>query len=160
MARRHFSSPVLSMPSQIAGMREHFPGFRLEAWRNGRARWVGEIHPGDVCSVYEVRIDYRLGRAPKVRVVKPELARNSRDETVPHRYSDGSLCLYYPRHGEWGPESAIAETIVPWACEWLYYYELWHATGEWLGGGVHPGPSKQETHTPPARRLRSLVSSV
>ena len=32
----------------------------------------------------------------------------------------------------------FAETIVPWACLWLYYYEVWHATGEWLGGGLHP----------------------
>jgi len=30
------------------------------------------------------------------------------------------------------------ETIVPWACLWLYYYEVWHTTGEWLGGGLHP----------------------
>ncbi|EKK00114.1 hypothetical protein RBSH_04450 [Rhodopirellula baltica SH28] len=21
---------------------------------------------------------------------------------------------------------------------WLMYYEFWHATGEWLGGGEHP----------------------
>jgi len=147
------------MPCQIARMREHFPGIRLESWRNGRARWVGEIQPGEVCSVYEVRVDYRLRRAPKVHVLKPELERNSRDETVPHRYSDGSLCLYYPRHREWGPESAIAETIVPWTCEWLYYYELWQATGEWLGGGIHPEPAKpgapRSTGVPVARPVTS-----
>ena len=32
----------------------------------------------------------------------------------------------------------IANTIIPWTVEWLYYYELWQATGEWLGGGEHP----------------------
>jgi len=21
---------------------------------------------------------------------------------------------------------------------WLFYYEIWLATGEWCGGGVHP----------------------
>ena len=34
----------------------------------------------------------------------------------------------------------LATTIVPWCSEWLFYYELWLATGEWLGGGVHPHP--------------------
>ena len=29
----------------------------------------------------------------------------------------------------------IADTIVPWTCEWLVHYEIWFATGEWHGGG-------------------------
>ena len=29
----------------------------------------------------------------------------------------------------------IADTIVHWAIEWLYYYENWAYTGKWLGGG-------------------------
>ena len=33
----------------------------------------------------------------------------------------------------------IADTILPWTSLWLYFYELWHATGQWLGGGEHPG---------------------
>ena len=32
----------------------------------------------------------------------------------------------------------IADTIVPWAQEWLYYYEIWLATNEWCGGGHIP----------------------
>ena len=32
----------------------------------------------------------------------------------------------------------IAETIVPWASEWLFYYEIWKGTGEWYGGGDWP----------------------
>ena len=36
------------------------------------------------------------------------------------------------------------ETIVPWASLWLYYYEVWHATGEWLGGGEHPIARKKQ----------------
>jgi hypothetical protein len=30
----------------------------------------------------------------------------------------------------------IADTLVPWASEWLFDYELWLATGEWYGGGI------------------------
>ena len=32
----------------------------------------------------------------------------------------------------------LADTIVPWAAEWLMHYELWLVTGEWTGGGDHP----------------------
>jgi hypothetical protein len=33
----------------------------------------------------------------------------------------------------------IATTIIPWLSLWLYYYEVWHATGEWMGGGIEHG---------------------
>ena len=32
----------------------------------------------------------------------------------------------------------IALTIVPWLSLWLFYYEVWRATGTWYGGGTHP----------------------
>ena len=28
--------------------------------------------------------------------------------------------------------------LVGWAAEWLFFYEVWLATGMWLGGGLHP----------------------
>ena len=31
----------------------------------------------------------------------------------------------------------LANTIVPWVADWLYYYEVWLFTGEWEGGGIH-----------------------
>jgi hypothetical protein len=31
----------------------------------------------------------------------------------------------------------LAMTVIPWISEWLYFYELWLVTGEWLGGGTH-----------------------
>jgi hypothetical protein len=32
----------------------------------------------------------------------------------------------------------LADTILPWAVEWLAYYEIWLATGVWYGGGEWP----------------------
>jgi hypothetical protein len=29
----------------------------------------------------------------------------------------------------------LADSIVPWASEWLFFYEFWLVTGEWDGGG-------------------------
>lgn len=37
----------------------------------------------------------------------------------------------------------IANTIVPWAVEWLFFYEVWLVTGEWGGGGEWPPRSDQ-----------------
>jgi len=32
----------------------------------------------------------------------------------------------------------LAETTVPWAARYLYFYEGWLLTGKWSGGGRHP----------------------
>ena len=52
------------------------------------------------------------------------------------------LCLYLPGSGQWTGEMVLATTVVPWAALWLYHYEMWHLTGEWLGGGHEPGDEK------------------
>ncbi|MEZ5659385.1 MAG: hypothetical protein R3E83_12920 [Burkholderiaceae bacterium] len=33
---------------------------------------------------------------------------------------------------------SIADTIVPWTYEWLFYFEEWLVSDEWKGGGRHP----------------------
>ena len=77
-----------------------------------------------------------------VRVIAPELTRRSAapDDPIPHRYRDGDLCLYDPGieapRSEWDQTMPIADTLVPWAAEWLFFYELWHATGVWHGREV------------------------
>ena len=48
----------------------------------------------------------------------------------------------------------IADTIVPWACEWLLHYEIWLATGEWHGGGEHPSAGTAGGDSNGARRDR------
>jgi hypothetical protein len=57
----------------------------------------------------------------------------------PHRYKEGDLCLYLPWGNEWSSHMMLVHTIIPWANEWLMHYELWLITGEWYGGGIHPG---------------------
>lgn len=55
------------------------------------------------------------------------------DPLAPHRYPDGTLCLFYPKDRSWGPRLLLADTIIPWAAEWLMFYELWQDTGVFLG---------------------------
>jgi len=42
----------------------------------------------------------------------------------------------------------LADTIVPWLMSWLFFYEIWHAIGEWLGGGVEHSARKNEEDRP------------
>jgi hypothetical protein len=131
-----FRAPArIPVAAQIRDMQGRHPLLRLTAWRRGEARWSGRIQPTDASATYKVTILYRLGRRPQVFVTVPQLQRRP-DADIPHRHGDGSLCLHLP--DEWDSTMSIAETIVPWAALWLYHYELWHATGEWLGGGAHP----------------------
>lgn len=52
------------------------------------------------------------------------------------------LCLYYPKDKEWNIYQPIGDYILPWAAEWLYYYEIWAITGTWLGPQVqHDEPT-------------------
>ena len=100
--------------------------------------WNGQLQPTPASDRYSTRIIYsRRRRSPKVIVISPKLTRRN-FEPIPHRYGDGSLCLWQPAYGEWNPAYWIAETVLGWASLWLFFYELWHATGEWLGGGEHP----------------------
>lgn len=100
-------------------------------------RWEGELQPTPLSARYTVRIEATPTRRPQVRIVSPEFVEPARE--LPHVYRDGSLCLCFP--WQWDRTMPIARTIVPWASEWLLYYELWKGTGEWHGGG-HAEPVK------------------
>lgn len=128
----------------IQGMQlqKAFPDSSCEFGR-GSLVWEGTIQPTSVSDSYRVRLEYRHGKLPKVRLIDPEIEyRNgSRPE---HLYPDGSLCIFYPRRPEWNHGMSLVRTIVPWVSEWLLYYEIWLATGEWRGGGIHPGKPKKQ----------------
>lgn len=130
------------MPGQIGEMRRRFPHFST-SWQQGRVTWTGTITPAPGCESYVVRISYRIGKQPTAFVIDPELVSRG-DQRIPHRYADGSLCLYRPKYREWTAVMPVAATIVPWSSLWLYYYEAWLATGDWAGGGEHP--SAKERH--------------
>jgi hypothetical protein len=108
-------------------MRSNFPGFRWRSTANG-IQWNGALTPTEDSAKYQIRIVHKAGRAPKVFVDDPDIVPNA-----PHRYRDGSLCLYWPAEWTWSEKEPLAGTIVPWAALWLYYYELWLFVGEWLG---------------------------
>ncbi len=121
-------------------MGEAFPQFQC-SWHQNVATWRGPLHPSALSAEYLVRITYKLGSAPAVDVLDPVLTPRFVGKKIPHTYSENRLCLYLPSANDWSSRSLVANTIVPWTSEWLFFYEIWHGTGEWLGGGAHPKTS-------------------
>lgn len=130
---------------QVLGMMRHWnQSFKVVRMRNESAQWNGKIHPTPMSESYEVSISYKVGESPSVSVRSPILIDRSPTEKIPHTYPGNRLCLFLPRANEWSRDDLIAETIVPWSALWLYHYEVWHITGEWLGGGVHPSRPEEK----------------
>ncbi|WP_245785323.1 hypothetical protein [Paracidovorax wautersii] len=95
----------------------------------------------------ELRIKPGFG-FPEMFVLSPDLQLLAGAKRLPHVYpSNGPgvrLCLWLPANREWRAEMSLGDTYVAWTAEWLAYFELWLATGEWRGGGVHPEPAEQK----------------
>ena len=99
---------------------------------------MGHVQPTIRSQVYTFELKYKLGEMPNVKILSPELIKNSKGENIPHMYIGNKLCLFRPKYFEFCSSDYIADTIIPWISLWLYYYEIWHLTNEWLGGGEHP----------------------
>jgi len=128
---------TLNLAVQAIQLRRHFPDSHATI-RKSQLTWLGKIMPSPLSAMYTVRIRYRLQERPDVDLVDPKL--ETRDgKRPPHLFPGDKLCLCLPN--EWHGNMLLVNTIVPWAAEWLAHYEIWLATGEWCGGGVHPNLS-------------------
>lgn len=141
MVAPRFSSKPKSLWQQKARLDALFP--QCTCWiKCNRLTWEGKFSPTTQSDTYHLRMTYTLEKAPEMRLVAPEIRRiNGRRPE--HMYNDTRLCLYMTGSGEWHDSKFLAETIVPWAAEWLWHYEVWLASdGTWCGGGVHPRSGK------------------
>ena len=141
MATKGWEKPRLNGSQQSAMLTTVFPSFR-QIRRNDPFIWEGTIRPTELSPDYSVRISYFLGKRPIVDVLAPKLLPRSEGGKIPHTFRPGRICLHL--HEEWNSTMYIHKTIIPWTSLWLYYYELWHATGEWLGGGHELASPKGE----------------
>lgn len=144
----------LSLPRQVKRMLDEWPRFQVVEQARQFVCWEGPLHP--LSQQHDIRISlfrergrgrgsYRL--SPQVIVLNPALHHRKDDpnDPIPHLYRNRTdpahpmLCLYRPYTREWHAGCCFADTIVPWTSEWLACYEIWLATGKWLGGGTTPG---------------------
>jgi hypothetical protein len=140
--RNFFKARKITLAQQVQRMKSLHPQFSFK-WLNRKSIvWRGKIQPSPINREYLIEIKYIFGERPDVTVLNPKLELAKDKSKLPHVFSGDRLCLYYWRFGEWNAGKFIAETIVLWSCFWLFYYEVWLATGEWFGGGVeHESPN-------------------
>lgn len=140
MANKYQKPKSLRLFDQMIALRATYPSSICEI-RGDTLWWHGKIQPTPISKEYSVIMTYKLWKSPSVWVIGEELQKLD-DPEFPHRYKKDEknqmvrICLY--RYAEFSSKKFLAKTIIPWAVEWLYFYEIWLTTGEWCGGGEHP----------------------
>ena len=83
------------------------------------------LRPSEGSMKYKVKLLAKIGSTKvDVFVVEPNIRELKKKLSIPHLYPDGSLCLYYPDYNEWSAEDLWADTLIPWTCLWLYFFQL------------------------------------
>jgi hypothetical protein len=123
---------------QEGALRSYFPSSTVTRKGEEELVWEGELRPTPLSDTYKVRLHYRSGKFIRVNVLAPILRLAEGAKVLPHVYSTPKqeLCLYYPKDKEWHEGMYYVQTLIPWASEWLYHYEIWVATKVWHGGGI------------------------
>lgn len=137
MASRLIPRRPVSLVLQVAHLRRYWPALNASI-RRGVLRAEGLVTPSPLSAPYLISLTYALDRQPQVRVVEPRIVSVRGDDPVPHVYDrsgDPRPCLFFPDGREWHVGRNLATTVVPWLLLWLTFYEIWLATGVWLGGG-------------------------
>ena len=138
---KYFLQRPLTPAQQAYSLKLAFPNFRVIAARH-ELRFVGTLQPSPTSDRYTIEVEYKVPTQPCVRVVQPQLRLAAGRTKLPHVFKGNDLCLYLT--GEWRPDLKISEYIIPWISFWLFFYEVWLVTGEWLGGGHEPTTGKNE----------------
>jgi len=135
ITQRHYT--LAEMFSRANEMKRLFPSAEVQC-KCGKMEIILSLKPTDVSINYKVRlVAKKWNKSVDVFVEEPRIELFENGEEVPHLYPNGSLCLYYPEYQERDYRDSWAETLIPWTSLWLFYYEIWKDTGNWLGGGIH-----------------------
>jgi hypothetical protein len=167
---------MLSIERQIDLVRARFPQFCVVRRVPHAVTFRGRVRPVESGPEYTLLIKYALPSSllierplktyyPKVYVQDPDirLATGHPTNLLPHVWFGDNepphLCLFKADSGEWDYSCAIADTTIPDACEWLYFFQAWLATGRWHGGGAEH-PTNEEVRYDYRQTLRWHTSSV
>ena len=140
----------LTLVQQAGVLRSRFPTATPPKVQADRLTWYWQVKPSPCSVTNTVRLVMRGMQGPKVHVVDPPLQLAEGQDRLPHVFEEDRLCLYYDEFDR--RVDRLADTVVPWVSEWLFQYENWLTTGEWHGGGVHPGEVPNEPGNRRSRR--------
>ncbi|WP_455586458.1 hypothetical protein [Bacteroides sp.] len=127
-------------PIQQLGLLKHEFPLSIGSVERGTMVWKCEFTPSVLSDTYMLKIVFSAGNFPRTYIVSPKplpLAEGAKRLPHTYNYSNGKqqLCLFLPSANEWDSSMLISETIVHWAVQWMYFYEIWVSTGIWMGGG-------------------------
>ena len=125
----------LTVTRQALELCRRYPHAERPTVRADRLRWIVKLQPTPFSVTYTVRVNHVTGHRPRVIIVDPAL-HAPEGRKLQHVFPGDELCLYYDEFD--ARVDLLADTIVPWISEWLYFYEVWLTTDEWHGGGIHP----------------------
>jgi hypothetical protein len=132
------------LSAQANRMRIVWPQFEFKVFNSKLIGWKGRVRGFQKQHLIQVLWFPNSEDKPYVTLRDPALRprEGATFDQIPHLlfYEEepelSGLCLFDPKGGEWSNKQLIADTTIPWAAEWLLYYELWHFRGVWQGGGV------------------------
>lgn len=126
---------AISAQSQYERLKASFPDLVTEEYTGTKFSVVLKLRPDVFSKEYNVRFVFN-GRL-SVYVAGEKLRIASNRKKLPHVFDNDlqHICLYGEGGENWSVNKSIASVVVPWASEWLYYYEMWLIDGQWRGGG-------------------------
>ncbi len=131
LAQRHAELKALKWPEST-----------LEFVQGRALRFGFKVAPTPLSRVYRCSLKLYAAKSPELFVLDPDPRAVAVGRVLPHTYPhDGAgtkLCLWLPKAREWSAQMRLDETYLPWAAEWLDYFEEWLVTDVWSGGGAHP----------------------
>lgn len=135
----------VSLIHQAGALKSYFPESTIIRKGEDELIWIGSITPAPLSETYRIKLHYKRGSFIRIRVIDQKLRLAEGKTKLPHVYSTPKqeLCLYYPKDNEWHPGMYYVKSLIPWASEWLYHYEIWVGTGEWHGGGIEHEETKE-----------------
>lgn len=142
--KKNNSHKKIPLAIQKQFLKKDYPNSIVKRNKEHSLEWLGTLKPTPLSKEYTVLV--QLKSKLEVFVLVPNKLDLHKDEQeLPHTYSTPrqKLCLFYGNR-EWNRSFLISDTIIPWASEWLYYYELWLITGDWLGGGIEHNEEKND----------------
>lgn len=138
--KKFFKRKNISLANQSRLISQKYPEVKCEIKRN-QLILEGKIKPTSLSREYNIKIICKETLRPQVILYGDKIEGIDRED-FPHHFKidkdkqEVYLCLHLPY--EFDYSYFICDTIIPWAQEWLYFYEIWLSTGKWCGGGHAP----------------------
>ncbi|GHS89769.1 hypothetical protein FACS1894201_11100 [Bacteroidia bacterium] len=123
---------------QVGVMQKCFPAFK-HSRKGNNVVFKGDLFIAPEITIYTISIECGVEIRPKVKVINPKLKDNA-----PHTYPDRSLCLYHSSNFQWDSKKLITNEIIHWTVAWIYFYEYWLQTGEWIAEEFPHSSKKKE----------------